>query len=86
MYFLSSLVEKRCGEGILSGYAQEGFGRKIVGQIFGKYRELEKMQKEKEVQECRARHNQKNNRWLGNRKESKSLRDEEFLATQRGNK
>ena len=38
----------------------------------GKYRKLKEVREEKEVRECGMRHKQNNNRWRGNRKESKS--------------
>ena len=45
---------------------------KVRDKTFGKYGDLREVQEEKEVQECKARHNKKNNRWAVRRKENKS--------------
>ena len=50
--------------------------KRILGgkrdKTFEKYGELKEVQEEKEVREHEARHNQKNNHWLENRKEIES--------------
>ena len=62
---------KHTGGVISSGHAKEDFGRGSAGQNIWKVREIE-VQEEKTVRECEARHNQKNNRWLVDRKETNS--------------
>ena len=61
-------LEEEPGASILKRILEE----EVRDKIFEKYGKVKVVQEKKEVRKCRARHNQKNNRWLGNRRESKS--------------
>ena len=55
-----------------AGMLKQNFGRRSAGQK-GKYAEMKEVLEEKKARKCGTTHKQNNNRWRGNRKESKSL-------------